>query len=123
MKLVHVILPILILIPTSTFSADASGNHAIWGIGNKSCITYTDARNSNDYSAYKYYLMGFLTAYNTFTPDTYRISGNMDLNEILAWLDDYCELKAVNAFELALTDFVFEHHEKRKKSSSSAFGR
>ncbi len=67
--------------------------------------------------------MGYLTAFNILTPETYRLSGNKNLNEILVWFDEYCELKAINAFELALADFVREHFESRSKSSSIRRGR
>lgn len=123
MKLVHIILVTYLIIPSIALGADSKGNHAIWGVGNKSCFSYSNARKDGDVSAYKHYIMGYLTAYNAFVEDTYRISGKMNLNEILVWFDDYCELKAVNAFELALTDFVFEHHEKRTRTPSSGMGR
>ena len=123
MKLVRIFLVIYLVFPSIALSADANGNHAIWGVGNKSCFSYSNARKADDVSFYKHYIMGYLTAYNTFIPDTYRISGNMNLNEILVWFDDYCELKAVNAFEQALAEFVIEHHEKRTRTPSSGIGR
>jgi len=123
MKLCRVSFLILFVLPITGFTADPNGNYAIWGAGNKSCHSYAIARKSDDFSTYKHYIMGFLTAYNVFTPNTYRLSGNMNLNEILVWFDDYCELKAVHAFELALDDFIIEHYDRRMKSSSSGIGR
>ena len=115
MKIYGIILSLLLIVPVTAYAEDNNGNHAIWGVGNKSCISFTKAREADDFSAYKNYLMGFLTAYNILTSDTYRLSGSKDLNEILIWFDDYCELKAVNAFEQAIIDFVVEHHESRAK--------
>lgn len=123
MKLFQVILAIYLINPAFALAADPQGNHAIWGVGNKSCFSYSNARKDGNFDAYKHYIMGYLTAYNALAEDTYRISGNMNLNEILTWFDDYCELKAVNAFELALADFIFEHHEKRTRTPSSGIGR
>ncbi len=114
-----IILSLLLIVPTTAFTADNSGNHAIWGVGNKACISYTKAREADDYNAFKNYLMGFLTAYNILTPETYRLSGSMNLNEILTWFDDYCELKAVNGFEQAIYDFTVEHYGNRAKKSAS----
>ena len=123
MKLFRIIFLVLFISPSTGFTADANGNYAIWGSGNKSCHSYANARKSDDFVAYKHYVMGFLTAYNVLIPNTYRISGKMNLNEILVWFDDYCELKAMSAFELALADFVTEHYDRRTKSSSSGIGR
>jgi len=123
MKLCRIFFLILFILPVTGFTADANGNHAIWGRGNKSCYSYINDRKSENFTAYKHYIMGYLTAYNAFTPNTYRMSGNMNLNEILVWFDDYCELKAMSAFELALSDFIIEHYDRRMKSSSSGIGR
>lgn len=119
MKIYGIILSLLFVVPVAAYAADNNGNHAIWGAGNKACISYTKAREADDYNAFKNYLMGFLTAYNILTPETYRLSGNMNMNEILVWFDDYCELKAVNSFEQAVIDFAVEHHENRVKRSST----
>lgn len=67
--------------------------------------------------------MGFLTAFNVQMPETYRVSGNMNLDEILAWLDDYCQLKPVISFEQSLSDFIIENRDKRMKRSPSKYRR
>ena len=123
MKIFGMISIMLLILPLTGNAQDANGNYAIWGAGNKSCISYSNARKEDNYDSFKYYIMGYLTAYNALTPETFRLSGKKNLNEILVWFDDYCELKAINAFDLALTDFVVEHYEKRLKSASSRRGR
>lgn len=107
----------------AAFSADSDGNYAVWGPGQKSCYNYTKAREANDYNDYKYFIMGYFTAYNTLTDKTYRISGEMNLDEILGWLDNYCEPKGVHGFEQAVTNFIVEHHETRLTQSISKFQR
>jgi hypothetical protein len=97
----------------SLAAADRNGNYAVWGPGQKSCYSYSQAREAGNDDAYKYFVMGYLTAYNTLTDETYRVSGEMDLAEILSWLDDYCGPKAVHGFEQAVTTFIVEHHEQR----------
>ena len=121
MKFILVML--LALFSISAYAADAQGNYAIWGAGKKSCISYTKAREAGDYDSFKHYLMGYLTAYNLLAENTYRISGNKNLDEMLVWLDDYCELKAIHSFEQALTELIVENYETRKKSASSFGGR
>lgn len=123
MKHIRSILFLLALMPFSSQAADSNGHFAIWGKGNKSCHSYNIARNTDEEQSYKDYMMGYLTAFNVQMEDTYRISGNMDINEIMAWLDDYCELKPIIAFEQSLADFIVEHHGKRMKKSPSQYRR
>ncbi len=61
--------------------------------------------------------MGYLTAHNKLIPDTFRISGKMDIDDVLEWLDNYCELKQLDGFEVALGEFVATHMDKRQKRS------
>jgi len=74
-------------------------------------------------AAIKDYIMGFLTAFNVQMPETYRVSGHMTLDEILTWLDDYCQLKPVTAFEQVLVDFIIENRDERMKRSPSKYRR
>ncbi|MCH8845847.1 MAG: hypothetical protein IIC11_03790 [Proteobacteria bacterium] len=111
------------IIPVSSQATDKDGNFAIWGKGNKSCHNYNISRNTDEEQRFKDYIMGFLTAFNVQMPETYRVSGNMNLDEILAWLDDYCQLKPVISFEQSLSDFIIENRDKRMKRSPSKYRR
>ncbi len=111
------------IIPVSSQAADKDGNFAIWGKGNKSCHNYNISRNTDEEQRFKDYIMGFLTAFNVQMPETYRVSGNMNLDEILAWLDDYCQLKPVMSFEQSLADFIIENRDERMKRSPSKYRR
>lgn len=114
---------ILVLISVAGHAADKAGNYAIWGAGNKSCHGYYLAREANDFDKFKDYIMGFLTAYNIITPETYSISGKMKLDDVLTWFDDHCELQRVISFEKALTDFISTHYDERMKIPPSTFRR
>ena len=116
----HLITCLLMIFAHTAVATDKSGNFAIWGAGQKSCFSYSKARKSEDDNYYRYYLMGYLTAYNTQTPETYRVSGNKNLSDILSWLDNYCESKQVLGFDQALGEFIAEHYPSRYKSSSTA---
>lgn len=107
----------------TTQAMDKNGNYAVWSVGKKSCYSYNKARESEEQNIYKTFVMGYLTAYNAISEETYSISGAMTLSDILIWLDDYCELKPVHSFELALSEFLIAHKEKRLKQSPAAFGR
>lgn len=123
MKQLRCILILLALISMQSQAADNNGHFAIWGKGNKSCHSYNISRNTDEEQRFKDYIMGYLTAFNVQMTETYRISGRMDINEILTWLDDYCELKPILGFEQSLADFVIEAHDKRMKKAPSKYSR
>ncbi len=105
------------MFPLQSQAVDSNGHFAIWGKGNKSCHSYNISRDTEEEQGYKDYIMGYLTAFNVQLPDTYRIAGEMNLDDILAWLDDYCDLKPILPFEQSLASFIRENHEKRMKKS------
>ncbi|MEX0952168.1 MAG: hypothetical protein WDZ86_07795 [Gammaproteobacteria bacterium] len=104
-------------------AADKKGNYAIWGTGNESCHSYSQARSSEADEPFRFYLMGYLTAFNVHQNDTYSISGDLRLTDVLAWFDDYCDQHAVHGFELALKNFVGEHYEKRLQAMPTPYQR
>jgi hypothetical protein len=114
---------ISMLVACSGYAVDKSGHYAIWGPGNKSCHSYNLARATDAYDHFKNYLMGYLTAYNYLALETYRIGGEMDINQILFWFDNQCELKPISSFEEAISNFIIEHYDQRLKRPPSSFGR
>ena len=104
-------------------AADQDGNYAVWGPGQKSCYNYSNARTAGEHGDYKYFIMGYLTAYNTLSEKTYRISGNKNLKEILKWMDGYCDENGVHSFEQAIANFIVEHHDTRYSQPASRFWR
>ena len=102
---------------------DKSGNYAIWGEGQKSCYRYLKNRSGARDEAYKSYIMGYLTAYNAISPDTYSISRNMSLDEIMVWIDDYCGTNKIGGLEQSLLEFVGQHHENRYRQPPGRMGR
>lgn len=83
-------------------AADKEGNYAVWGVGAKSCNMYVQAVAAGDAGDFKAYAMGYLTAYNTFVPDTFNLSGKLDLTGIMAMVEDYCTRVKMDSFERAL---------------------
>lgn len=104
-------------------AVDSDGNYAVWGPGQRSCHNYTKSREAGDYDDYKHFVMGYFTAYNTLTNETFRISGDKNINDVLTWLDDYCEPKGIHGFEQAVANFIVEHHETRLTRPPSQFQR
>lgn len=106
----------LLFYVTAGVAADKKGNYAIWGVGNKSCHSYNLARAANEDNKYKDYIMGYFTAYNHEAVDTYSISRDMNLDAILSWIDEQCEMKPIVSFEEALTTFILDNYEGRMKT-------
>ena len=70
-----------------------------------------------NYDKYRNYIKGYITSYNTFTDDTYSITGLMKEKEVIVWLNDYCEENPMSSLDTALTNFTFDHYDKRMKTS------
>lgn len=104
-------------------AADKAGNYAIWGMGNQSCNAYNKARADDDADTFKFYVMGYLTAYNVHQGETYSISSAQPMPDILVWFDEYCDSHAIDSFENALKIFVHEHYEKRMKTIPNKYAR
>ena len=111
------------LIPTLSMAVDSSGNYAVWGIGKKSCFGFNKDLEANNIEKYNHYIKGFLTAYNIFTEKTYSITGKMNNDQVVAWLNEYCDDNPMSGLETALTSFTFDHYDKRMKTSGSGVGR
>lgn len=109
-------LPLVLTTPLQ--AADADGNYAIWGMGGASCHAYSKARaaDTDEAANFRYYIMGYLTAYNVHQPDTYSISADQSMPEILAWLDSFCDTHAVHSFDNALKNFIVEKYADRMTS-------
>ena len=114
---------LLFVLPLNALAADKSGNYAIWGKGQKSCFRYMKDRSAGKDDAYKSFIMGYLTAYNAMTPETYSISRDMKLDEIMTWVDDYCDLKQMHGIESSLLEFIASQYEKRYRDPPGRAGR
>lgn len=101
------------LMSFGALAADKGGNYAIWGVGQSSCHKFVKALEADESRQYKDYLMGYLTAFNTLSEDTYNISGNTKLGEVEQWLAGYCDLHQIESFNRAIQQYATEHFEAR----------
>ena len=101
------------LVCASGAAADRDGNYAVWGPGAKSCHSYNQASGDDARIPYRNYVMGYLTAYNAVSVETYAITRDMNLEAVMGWLDDYCGQKPMHSFEQALIDLTSSHVEER----------
>ncbi|MBX9608697.1 MAG: hypothetical protein K2Y51_20930 [Gammaproteobacteria bacterium] len=99
-----------------TRAADTAGNYAIWGVGGRSCHQFdVAAADPAEVAAFRDFLMGYLTAFNTLAPETYDALGGQPLENALEWLHDYCDQHQMDSFERALGQLLLARHDERSR--------
>lgn len=104
---------VLVFFSHTVNAADPSGNYAIWGLGQSSCFQFSKAVAKEDTGRYRDYLMGYLTAFNTLSENTYSISGKAKLSEINEWIADYCGSHQIESYNRAIQQYVSQQFEQR----------
>lgn len=101
--------------------ADAQGNYAIWGAGGRSCNQFARAAGDTaQMASFRDYMMGYLTAVNTLSPDTYDAVGGESLETAIGWLGEYCDEHRMDSFERALGQLVVARHAERNRMPPGA---
>ena len=127
MKIKYLWSPLLLLTATTLFAAeDKTGQHYIGGgVGSVVCPSFTSSLATakvkgvgsvgywRETSAFTHYISGFQTAYNLQTNDTCDIFGNFTNEQLLAWLDNYCQANPLEKFGAAVISLSREVHSKR----------
>jgi hypothetical protein len=111
----------MFFLPATVNASDVDGKFAVSVPRGKvgSCGQYVAARDERRTGEHRAenlhinWIFGYMTAYNTQTPDTYDIQGQTDLSEILVWLEDYCKQNPLHGFIDAMTLLMDELHPKR----------
>lgn len=96
-------------------AADAAGNYAIWGVGRASCNQYVQSNDASSDERYKIFLMGYLTAVNTLSEDTYNVTGSQPLDAALGWLTEYCGAHLMDSFDRAVQQLVEAGFDTRQR--------
>lgn len=109
-------------VPVVGNTADGQGNYAIWGPGGNSCNHFNHAFEKNDVGDYQAYLMGYLTAINTLTPDTYEATGRNSITESLKAVADYCATNPIDSVDRALHHLLDATHESRVRAAPGSGG-
>lgn len=99
----------------AVIAADADGNYMVWGMGRASCHGFI--REHAGDGRYKTYLMGYLTAYNTLVPETYSVSGDHDIAELLDLIENHCHDHGMDSFERAIQQVLGRLHAERLTSA------
>lgn len=103
-------------IPGVAAAIDDSGNYAIWGQGSRSCHQFLKTVDEPEKKRYQDYTMGYLTAYNMLSEDTYSITGKVPLPQFIERLRLHCEGNQLDSFDRALKIVIAQQHDARLKT-------
>jgi hypothetical protein len=106
----------------ATHAADATGNYAIWGLGQTSCNQFVTAFEQSDVAGYKHFVAGYLSAINRVSTDLYRVTGDRTMSQNLAVLVEYCQQHRMDSFDQALQGLI-NLAAKEQADGTSAWGR
>lgn len=72
-------------------AADSEGQYTVYGAGGLSCSEWAKGRNNyENFEVIKQWFMGFVTAYNLYTPGMKDIGANYKLEQIYNIVDEFC---------------------------------
>lgn len=114
---------ILLLAQSQAASAliNDNGQSMILGLGINSCGSWTENKRTDNLSNYteRQWLLGYVTAFNTWGPGDENISSGIDNNGLLAWVDNYCAANPLqtigNAAEALVVTLYKNNHPKKSK--------
>ena len=94
-------------------------NRDFYGYGSLSCGIWHEIRqnwktktNANAFGA-AFWISGYITAYNTMTPDTWDILGNTDMDSVYLWIDKFCQENPLGHLASAMQDLTDELYPNR----------
>ncbi len=125
MKRMIFLLAMSLFLPATVNAEDIDGNYHVLtptgAIG--SCGQYVAARDKarrgeyRDQNLHFSWMLGYITAYNYQTPDTYDVRGQTDTLGILLWLENYCKQTPLTDFTVAMELLTDELHPKRTRKA------
>lgn len=89
-------------------AADATGNYAIWGLGQSSCNQFVKASEEQRLGDYKHYVAGYLTGINRASSETHRSTGERSMKDNFSVLLDYCTQNRMDSLDQALNGLLKE---------------
>ena len=95
---------ICIVNPSFGIAANATGNYAIWGIGQASCNQFAQAFDGDSVKDYQTYLAGYLTAYSTFAGATGALDPS--LKDALRKIHEHCTTHRMDSFERGIQSIL-----------------
>lgn len=113
---------LLLALQKTIYAKDLKDEYAVFGAGGKTCKSFNLALElgGKPYQDYEAWLLGYLSAYNQYTPHTYNILGARRLDQIIAWLNQYCTDNPNQFFVTASAILLKNMYETRRNFSPAS---
>jgi len=110
---------------TNLPAKDVDGRFAAFGPGARPCTAYAAMRGGSDPLDRDWiaWLTGYLSAFNVIVPGTFNIVGDYSVEEVLAWLDQYCAAHPDERFANAAAALTVALYPERNNLSPKTRGR
>ena len=122
MKRSILILVAAALLPIGSMAADKNERYRItYGPDHGSCAAFLLALNEckhgrcGDLKTFSDWLMGYITSYNSSTPDTFDIVAKTNLNSVNSRLEEFCKHDPSDYFATAVKQLMVELYPTRQK--------
>ena len=113
---------VVLLLPLGCYAADKNGKYReTYPPDHTNCEAYLLAINEcnhkhcGDLKTFSDWLMGFVTAYNLKSPNTYDMVARTDLKTSLVWLSKYCKKNRSSKFSKAVHTLMIVLYPYRQK--------
>ncbi len=119
MKILLSMIVLLFLLPLDTQAKDLKDEYAVFGVGGKTCKSFSRAieLGGRPYKEYESWLFGYFSAYNQYTPNTYNILGARRMDQIITWLETQCKQYPNQFFVTAAAILLRNMYETRRNFS------
>jgi hypothetical protein len=111
------LLAMLLLASCSAWSADHNGHY--WAGDDLACGIYVEVRKDPKNvtnTMMSSWVMGYVTAFNKQTPETYDIMGNTSTDKLMLRLEKYCDANPLNTVSQGMDVLTQELHPQRMKT-------
>ncbi|MCH8079863.1 MAG: hypothetical protein IIA06_08825 [Proteobacteria bacterium] len=104
---------------TPTMAADKDGFYASYD--DYSCGDWVKYRANGGIKEItgKWWIVGYLTAYNKETSDVYNILGSTDLESVYLWMDKYCQENPLKGLSYGMDILTNELWPNRKRTADN----
>jgi len=116
------IFTIVLLLPIGCFASDEFGKYRVtYPPDHVTCDSFLLAVNECnhghcvDLKTFSDWLMGFITAYNLSTPDTFDIVAKTDMKSSITWLTNYCKQNSSKEYADAVHGLMIDLYPTRQK--------
>lgn len=98
---------------------DSDGNYFVRGVGTELCAAYLQARAAGQDRDYQDWLAGYITAFDRWTADVWRIETG-DFNVSVVWMENYCRVHPGETFDVAAQNLIAYLYPNRIRSAHGA---